>query len=108
MADDEYDEYDAVVRIPKGERLADSKKTDGWSRGFAPNTSEMLGHFRARVTRDGEAMARDGQPYFAMNRLPEVNPAGEDRELFEIQFADGLWMLVREDDLVAGVIKPDR
>jgi hypothetical protein len=63
-----------------------------------------LGCFRARVTRDGEAMARDGQPYFAMNRLLEVNPAGGDRDLFEIQFADGVWMLVREDDLVWGTI----
>ncbi|MDR7252767.1 hypothetical protein J2X46_001752 [Nocardioides sp. BE266] len=43
MADDEYDEYDevdAVVRIPKGERLADSRKTEGWSRGFTPKSSD--------------------------------------------------------------------
>lgn len=63
-----------------------------------------LGIFRARVTCDGEALARDGQPYFAMNRLDERNRAAGDRELFEIQFADGVWMLVREDDLVTGVI----
>lgn len=63
-----------------------------------------IGVFRARVTRDGEALARDGQPYFAMNRLVETQrPAGE-RALFEIQFADGVWMLVREDDLVTGTI----
>jgi len=63
-----------------------------------------IGVFRARVTRDGEALARDGQPYFAMNRLVEAHcPEGE-RPLFEIQFADGMWMLVREDDLVAGTI----
>lgn len=61
-----------------------------------------IGYFRARVTRDGEAMVRDGQLYFAMNRLPELNPAGGDRDLIEIQFADGVWMLVREDDLVWG------
>jgi hypothetical protein len=35
-----YDEFDAVVRIPKGERLADSRKTDGWSRGFTPKSSD--------------------------------------------------------------------
>lgn len=63
-----------------------------------------IGYFRARVTRDGEAMVRDGQPYFAMNRLAEENPVHGDRDLFEIQFADGLWMLVREDDLVSGTI----
>jgi hypothetical protein len=60
--------------------------------------------FRARVTRDGEALARDGQPYFSMNRLRELNRPDWERALFEIQFADGLWMLAREDDLVAGTI----
>lgn len=63
-----------------------------------------IGVFRARVTRDGEGLARDGQPYFAMNRLAEENPIPGERDLFEIQFADGRWMLVREDDLVAGSI----
>lgn len=63
-----------------------------------------LGCFRACVSRDGEAMMRDGQPYFAMNRLGEDNPVEGDRDLFEIQFADGRWMLVREDDLVWGTV----
>ncbi|MFE5854464.1 hypothetical protein ACFQ61_14775 [Streptomyces sp. NPDC056500] len=41
MAEDqEYDEVDAVVRIPKGEHLADSRKSKGWSRGFTPKTSD--------------------------------------------------------------------
>src|SRR3954454_17758581 len=41
VADDEdYIEVDAVVRVPKGERLADSKKTKGWSRGFTPNSTD--------------------------------------------------------------------
>ena len=66
-----------------------------------------IGVFRARVTCDGDALARDGQPYFDMNRLAEKNRPEGERDLFEIQFADGLWMLVREDDLVAGVISPD-
>lgn len=67
-----------------------------------------IGIFRARVTRDGEALARDGQPYFSMNRLSELNRADGERALFEIQFADGTWILVREDDLVAGTIGSDR
>lgn len=53
------------------------------------SNDSRLGCFRARVTRDGEAMMRDGQPYFAMNRLGEDNPVEGDRDLFEIQFADG-------------------
>jgi len=41
MADDEdYIEHDAVVRVPKGERLADSRKTEGWSRGFTPKSPD--------------------------------------------------------------------
>lgn len=68
------------------------------------NDDGRIGVFRACVTRDGEALTREGQPYFAMNRLAEANRPYGDRDLFEIQFADGLWMLVREDDIVAGVI----
>lgn len=46
---------------------------------------------------------RDGEAYFAINRLEEkAKPAG-DRDLFEIQFAEGIWMLARLDDLVAVV-----
>lgn len=67
-------------------------------------TDGRIGIFRARVTRDGEALARDGHPYYGMNRLGEANRPEGERDLFEIQFADELWMLVREDDLVAGII----
>ena len=65
---------------------------------------EPIGIFHARVTRDGAALARNGERYFAMNRLAETNRPGRARTLFEIQFADGVWMLVREEDLVTGVI----
>lgn len=70
---------------------------------FMKANDGRIGIFRARVTRDAEARARDGQPYFAMNRLTESQPELE-RGLFEIQFGDGLWMLAREDDLVTGII----
>lgn len=63
-----------------------------------------IGNFRPRVARDGEAMMRDGQLYYAMTRLAEAHRPDGVRDLFEIQFADGLWMPVREDDLVAGII----
>lgn len=63
-----------------------------------------IGNFRARVTRDGEAKVRDGQPYYAMNRLAEAQRPDGARDFFEIQFADGLWILVRENDIVAGTI----
>lgn len=55
MGDDEYDEVDAVVRIPKGERLADSKRSDGWSRGFTPKTSDKgPEHVEIRLKNESE------------------------------------------------------
>lgn len=63
-------------------------------------SSVPIGRFRARSTRDGQALARDGESYFAINRLSEASKPEGERDLFEIQFADGLWMLVRLDDLV--------
>ncbi|MGN6574907.1 MAG: hypothetical protein ACTHKG_04410 [Nocardioides sp.] len=51
LENDEYDEVDAVVRIPKGERLADSRKTEGWSRGFTPkSTDKGPGHVEIRLS----------------------------------------------------------
>jgi hypothetical protein len=57
MADDEeYDEVDAVVRIPKGGRLADSRKTDGWSRGFTPKSSDRgPAHVEIRLKDKGDS-----------------------------------------------------
>lgn len=40
VADDDYIEVDAVIRMRKGERLANSKKTEGWSRGFTPKSTD--------------------------------------------------------------------
>lgn len=68
------------------------------------SSDNSLGTFRARVTRDAAALERDGQRYFAMNRLEERFARSGERGLYEIQFGDGVWMLAREDDLVAGSI----
>lgn len=63
MADhDEYDEVDAVVRIPRGERLADSRKTQGWSRGFTPrSTNRGPEHVEIRL-RSGADARVDQEP----------------------------------------------
>lgn len=59
---DEYDEVDAVVRIPKGERLADSRKTEGWSRGFTPkSTDKGPEHVEIRL-KDAADAQPDPQP----------------------------------------------
>ena len=72
---------------------------------------EPLGTFRAKSTRDGAARARDGHPYYAMHRVQETLPADPvktlwDRggELYEVQFGDGAWMLVRAVDLATGSV----
>lgn len=53
--DDEYEEFDAVVRKRKGEDLADSHKTEGWSRGFTKKTSERgPDHVEIRIKDVGE------------------------------------------------------
>lgn len=62
--------------------------------------SAPLRRFRAHSTRDGDAPARDGQPYYVINRLSETSKPDRERNFFEIQFAGGLWMLVRLDDLI--------
>jgi hypothetical protein len=63
-------------------------------------SSVPIGTFRAHSTRDGEALARNGQPYYAINRLSETFKPERERDLFKILFADDLWMLARLDDLV--------
>ena len=60
--DKEYDEIEAVVRVPKGERLADSRKTEGWSRGFTPKSSEKgPEHVEIRL-KDGGALPSTREP----------------------------------------------
>lgn len=56
---------------------------------------EALGVFHAVSTRDGEAQARDGQAFYALNSLDSQG----DEEIVEIQFGDGLWMLATPADL---------
>jgi hypothetical protein len=58
-------------------------------------TREALGVFRAVSTRDGEARARDREPFFMLNRLD----SRLNEPIVEIQFGDGLWMLASEKDL---------
>ena len=53
-----------------------------------------LGWFHAVKTRDGQARERDGAPIFLANELEAA-----DVSVFEVQFADGLWMLAAPDDI---------
>lgn len=64
MADGEdYIEVDAVVRMPNGERLADSRKTEGWSRGFTPkSTDKGPEHVEIRLKDEGEDDQSEPEP----------------------------------------------
>lgn len=85
MADDEgYDEVEAVVRIPKGERLADSRKTEGWSRGFTPkSTDKGPEHVEIRLKDEGDSQSvlKPEVTYMAeyveTPRIPERSIAGQ-------------------------------
>jgi hypothetical protein len=55
---------------------------------------EALGVFRAVSTRDGEALARDGQEFYSLNPLD-----AQEEAIVEIQFSDGIWMLATPTDL---------
>jgi hypothetical protein len=57
---------------------------------------EPLGVFHAVSTRDGVARERNGQAYFAANSKG-IDSRGAD--VYEVQFADGVWMLATANDL---------
>lgn len=54
------------------------------------------GTFHAHLTRDGEALRRDGQTYILVNDLG-ADDRGE--RLVEVMFEDGIWMLATFHDL---------
>lgn len=94
MADGEYDEVDAVVRIPKGERLADSKKTDGWSRGFTPKTSDKgPEHVEIRLKSESELDDEPEVVYvteYVFDRQSQLTPGQQIVADFMQQVIDGL------------------
>ena len=57
----------------------------------------VKGVFHAVVTRDGEALARDGMVVIDLRELEGTDTRGG--RLFEVNFTDGLWMLATEADL---------
>lgn len=56
---------------------------------------EPVGVFHAVSTHDGEADARDGQFFYALNLLDTRSAEA----IVEILFGDGCWMLAAQDDL---------
>ncbi|WP_087508040.1 hypothetical protein [Cellulomonas iranensis] len=83
MPDDDYDEVEAVVRIPKDGRLADSRKTEGWSRGYTAKSSEKgPEHVEIRLTGDRKAARShpDREPEMAHEGEYEFSPLEHDED----------------------------
>ncbi|MFZ3452528.1 hypothetical protein [Arthrobacter sp. 7Tela_A1] len=93
----EYIDVDAVVRMRKGERLADSKKTEGWSRGYTPkSTDKGPEHVEIRLKADGADAERDTGP--AEPQIVFINeyvePSRNTREQDELEELLGLLILL--------------
>lgn len=57
---EDYDEVEAIVRIPRGGRLVDSKETEGWNLGFTPKSTDGGPEFaKIRLKDDGECEIPD-------------------------------------------------
>jgi hypothetical protein len=99
MADDEeYDEVEAVVRIPKGERLADSRKTEGWSRGFTPkSTDKGPEHVEIRLKNEGDSQSVQEPGVIYLTEYVEA-PRPPERSMAEQAAADFLSRVM--DDLI--------
>ncbi|MEU6485984.1 hypothetical protein [Streptomyces sp. NPDC046887] len=97
MAEDqEYDEVPAVVRIPKGERLADSRKSEGWKCGFTPKTSDKgPEHVEIRLKAEKES-GFTGKPEivyvteYVDDQRPQLTPGQQAVVDIAVQVIDGL------------------
>lgn len=60
---DQYDEYDAKVRVPKGEKLAKSRDTPGAHRGFVHGGERRMEHAEIFLKPKGDEVEQaDGDP----------------------------------------------
>lgn len=59
------------------------------------HSEKGLGTYRALSCRDGESIARDGQPYVEINTLTTNT-----RTTYEVRFPDGMWLLAAPEDLL--------
>ncbi|WP_371645238.1 hypothetical protein OG974_02555 [Streptomyces sp. NBC_00597] len=97
MAEDpEYDEVNAVIRIPKGERLADSRKSPGWKRGFTPKTSDKgPEHVEIRLKAEDESGFADKLEVvyvtkYVKEQRPQLTPAQQFAADIAGQIIEGL------------------
>ena len=87
MASSEYDEYEAIVRVPKGADLSQSRKTAGAHRGLTrdPDTNK-LGHAEIFLKDENEADSLTESPpvFVNVNEYASDSRARERSELGEL------------------------
>ncbi|WP_255767616.1 hypothetical protein [Pseudarthrobacter sulfonivorans] len=95
---EDYIEVDAVIRMPKGGRLADSKKTEGWSRGFTPNSTDKgPEHVEIRLKDGSESAANEPtprDPHFTFSDEYIELPRQKTREQEELEEVLGLLVML--------------
>lgn len=99
MAEDEdYIEVEAVIRMPRGERLADSKKTEGWSRGFTPKSRDKgPEHVEIRFKDEGQGWPSNTEPTEPQSVFINDNsqqPGQKTREQQELEELIGALLLL--------------
>ncbi len=78
----EYDEYDAMVRVPKGEKLARSRDTPGAHRGFSHSGDRKMEHAEIFLKDESEQGADHDPPSIII--INEAAPAPRTREQEEL------------------------
>ncbi|WP_440065583.1 hypothetical protein [Streptosporangium sp. OZ121] len=94
MADSEYDEYDAVVRVPKGADLSQSRKTAGAHRGLTRDSdTNKLGHAEIFLKDESqEDVPAESPPVFVNTN--EYAPDSRAQERSELEALLGVLVLL--------------
>jgi len=94
--DEAYTRWLDMNGFPAMQRLLGDKRSEDVVVLRSVPNRKALGVFHAVSTRDGEALAREGKAFYALNPLESQG----DDTIAEILFGDGLWMLATMGDLV--------
>jgi hypothetical protein len=106
VASDEYDEYDATVRVPKGEKLARSRDTPGAHRGFSHSGDRKMEHAEIFLKgEDEQELIQNPPPVIIINEPAPALSTGEQNEFDELLQALVLLGLIRAAEIVSPYIK---
>ncbi|MCH8562027.1 hypothetical protein LTI14_02150 [Nesterenkonia sp. YGD6] len=92
----DYEDVEAIIRMRRDARLADSKKTEGWSRGFTPNSSSGgPEHVEIRLKDQGQGESSPpSDPEFTPFAEHTETPRQKTREQEDLEEALGLLLML--------------